>query len=191
MRFFGFAKDTDYTINAPGDPVEIALVAWDVNKDVVVNILDLILVARDLDKTNTADSRTDINGDGKRNILDLTIVARHLGEAPGAAPPAVSINRELSPVMVRAWIARAQVKSDGSLVFPEGIANLRRLLASLIPERTALLANYPNPFNSETWVPSKRNICGCDSAYLRCQRCFSSDVSVRASVCWHFRDSES
>jgi hypothetical protein len=26
-------------------------------------------------------------------------------------------------------------------------------LASLIPEKTALLANYPNPFNPETWIP--------------------------------------
>ena len=33
-----------------------------------------------------------------------------------------------------------------------GIENLQNLLASLIPEETALLANYPNPFNPETWV---------------------------------------
>ena len=31
-------------------------------------------------------------------------------------------------------------------VFPQ-------LFASLIPEKTALLANYPNPFNPETWIP--------------------------------------
>ena len=152
--FFGFAKDTNYTLNAPGDPIEIEIASWDVNKDALVNILDLILVARDLGKGTSADSRTDVNGDGKRNILDLTLVARHLGKlSAAAAPSAIAIDSSVSPEMVRAWIARAQVESDGSLVFQQGIANLRRLLASLIPERTALLMNYPNPFNPETWIP--------------------------------------
>ena len=152
--FFGFAKNTKYTLNAPGDPIEIKLPGWDVNQDAVVNILDLILVARDMGKTDAADSRTDVNGDGKRNILDLTAVARRLGEAPGAAAPsAITIDSDVSPEMVRTWIAHAQAASDGSLVFQQGIANLRQLLASLIPERTALLMNYPNPFNPETWIP--------------------------------------
>ena len=151
--FFGFAKDTNYTLNAPGDPIEIEVASWDVNEDALVNILDLILVARDLGKGTSADSRTDVNGDGKRNILDLTLVARHLGKPSAAAPSAIAIDSSVSPEMVRAWIARAQVESDGSLVFQQGIANLRRLLASLIPERTALLMNYPNPFNPETWIP--------------------------------------
>ena len=152
--FFGFAKDTNYTLNAPGDPIEIEIASWDVNKDALVNILDLILVAQDLGKGAAADSRTDVNGDGKRNILDLTIVARHLGEVGGAAAPSsLAIDSSVSPEMVRAWIARAQVESDGSFAFQQGIANLRQLLASLIPQRTALLANYPNPFNPETWIP--------------------------------------
>ena len=88
------------------------------------------------------------------NILDLTIVARHLGEVGGAAAPSsLAIDSSVSPELVRAWIARAQVESDGSFAFQQGIANLRQLLASLIPQRTALLANYPNPFNPETWIP--------------------------------------
>ena len=48
--------------------------------------------------------------------------------------------------MIQAWIDTAELEDDGSLVFKQGIANLRKLLASLIPKETALLANYPNPF---------------------------------------------
>ena len=152
--FFGFKAGTEYTVNAPGDPIVVELPAWDVNTDGLVNILDLILVARDLGKTALVDSRTDVNGDGKRNILDLNLVARHLNEVSGAAAPSVlALNGSISPEVIRAWIARAQLESDGSLVFQQGIANLKQLLASLIPERTALLANYPNPFNPETWIP--------------------------------------
>ena len=59
----------------------------------------------------------------------------------------------LDPAMIQAWIERAQVEDDGSIAFQQGIANLQRLLASLIPAKTMLLANYPNPFNPETWIP--------------------------------------
>ena len=35
----------------------------------------------------------------------------------------------------------------------KGIIFLEQLLAALVPKETALLPNYPNPFNPETWIP--------------------------------------
>ena len=129
--------------------------AWDVNQDGHVNIRDLILVARDFGSGVPANLRTDVNRDGVINIQDLIIVSQHFGESTdtAASPIIVMDNKELMHTMVQAWIDKARTADDGSLAFQQGIANLERLLASLIPEKTALLANYPNPFNPETWIP--------------------------------------
>ncbi len=129
--------------------------AWDVNQDGRVSIQDLVLVANDLGSGAPANLRTDVNRDGEINIQDLIIVAQHMGESTdSAAAPIVALDsNELTPAMVQAWIEQAQVEDDGSLVFQRGIENLKKLLATLLPEKTVLLANYPNPFNPETWIP--------------------------------------
>ena len=152
--FFGFKAGTEYTVNPPDKRIVVELPPSDVNKDGRVSILDLILVAQGFGKSAVRNSRTDVNGDGKVNVLDLQRVAESMNAATGAAAPsAVVMGNAVSPAMIRAWIALAEVENDGSLAFREGIANLQRLLASLLPARTALLANYPNPFNPETWIP--------------------------------------
>ena len=51
----------------------------DVNKDGIVNVLDLTLVASNLGKRGQNDA--DVNRDGIVNILDLTLVAAAIGEA--------------------------------------------------------------------------------------------------------------
>ena len=128
--------------------VEERLLTGDVNRDGVVNILDLIRVAQQLGKSVPPNSSVDINGDGVVNIFDLTLVAQGIGGA--AAPPA----RGIDSATIETWIAGARIVDDGSIAFRQGIANLQNLLASLIvPQETALLANYPNPFNPETWIP--------------------------------------
>ena len=142
--------------NIPAGPLEITfiveerLATGDVNRDGVVSILDLILVARQLGKSVPSDSPEDINGDGIVNIFDLTLVAQGIG---GAAAPAVATGR-LDAATIEAWISQARLVNDGSIAFRQGIANLENLLVSLIiPKETALHANYPNPFNPETWIP--------------------------------------
>ena len=135
--------------------VEERLAIGDVNRDGRVSILDLILVAQQLGQSVPANSPVDINGDGVVNIFDLTLVAQGIGGA--AAPPA----RGTNTATIQAWIAEARLADDGSIAFRQGIANLQNLLASLIiPQETALHANYPNPFNPETWIPYQLAVPG-------------------------------
>ncbi len=119
----------------------------DLNGDGIVNVLDLILVAQHFGTT-----KGDINGDGITNILDLILVAQHLGETSTPAAPA-ALHVSLSPETVQKWIDMAHAQNDGSVIFAQGIAMLERLLALMIPDKTVLRANYPNPFNPETWIP--------------------------------------
>ncbi len=138
--------------------------AWDVNQDGEVDILDLMHVAQYLREDPSVNPQSDVDGDGTIGILDLITVAQHFDESTASAPISISeggINTDsytvdtekLMPATIQAWIAHAQIENDGSIAFQKGIANLQRLLTSLTPKRTALLANYPNPFNPETWIP--------------------------------------
>ncbi len=149
---FGFDVDTEYTVNAPISRHKIP--AYDVNEDGQINFLDLILVGQDYGKSVPVNARADVNGDGRVNITDIVLVAGHLGEITGIpAAPDLLTYKGLSPRQVSFWIKTAQAEDDGSLVFLQGIANLQRLLTTLTPQQTALLANYPNPFNPETYIP--------------------------------------
>ena len=132
--------------------VEGQLATGDVNRDGRVSILDLILVAQQLGRRVPAGSPVDLNGDGVVSILDLILTARAIGNTTASAAPAVEAE-SIDPATIEAWIAQARLEDDGSLTFKQGIENLQNLLASLIPEETALFGNYPNPFNPETWIP--------------------------------------
>ena len=133
-------------------PVKKERIPEDVNADGNVNIQDLVLVAANLGATgqNTAD----VNGDGTVNVLDLTRVAGALGAAAGA-PSDWERNLAFTPTreQVSEWLKQARQMNITDPTFQRGFLMLERLIASLTPKETALLPNYPNPFNPETWIP--------------------------------------
>ena len=59
----------------------------------------------------------------------------------------------LTPTDVEGWLTQAQQMGLTDPAYLRGIAMLEHILAVLTPKETALLPNYPNPFNPETWIP--------------------------------------
>ena len=124
----------------------------DVNNDGSVNILDLILIASDLGNAGT-NLAADVSGDGVVNILDLILVAG-MFEGAAAAPSAQpQVLETLTAVEVQGWLTDARSLEVRDPIMKRGFLVLEQLLAALTPTETKLLANYPNPFNPETWIP--------------------------------------
>ena len=139
---------TFYAISDTGPPPMTA----DVNNDGVGNVLDLILIASELGNAGT-NLAADVNRDGIVSILDL-VLAAGLFEGAAAAPSAQPQAPEaLTAVEVQGWLVNARSLETRDLIMKRGIIVLEQLLVSLTPTETELLANYPNPFNPETWIP--------------------------------------
>ena len=133
----------------------LAELIGDLNGDGVVNIQDIVLIAASVGASG--ENNADLNGDGVVNVQDLVLIANALGNAAGA-PSA----HALSAAQVELWLSLAKQEAERNIQtsgFPNrfsyerGILVLEQLLRTLAPQETVLLANYPNPFNPETWIP--------------------------------------
>ncbi len=127
---------------------------WDINNDGVVDVQDIILVWNNFGVKIPEFPKADVNKDGKVDIIDLLYVASHLGESCiASASPKSTFPVHKHVNSVEKWLTEARLADDGSNIFRTGISALEGLLNSVIPEKTVLLPNYPNPFNPETWIP--------------------------------------
>lgn len=124
--------------------------SWDINGDGQVNAADLAIIAQNIGKY---DESLDLTGDEYVTIQDFILVAAHLGESVTSDALATQADVLISTDTIQAWLEMSHIEDDGSLTFKRGIANLERLLQASRPNATALLPNYPNPFNPETWIP--------------------------------------
>ncbi len=145
--------DLDGNITQRRFPVEEPVLVEDVNQDGSVDNIDWQLVAAAQGQDPPADPRTDVNGDGKVGVEDILLVAGAI-DADRGAPSLYPATLEMfTASIVQQWLSEARYVDLTDPILQRGILVLERLLAALVPKETALLPNYPNPFNPETWIP--------------------------------------
>ena len=139
-----------------GESFSIFVSLADVNRDGVTDMADLAIVAQLVAQTMgepVENPRADVNGDGVVDGEDFALVAANLGEGEAAAPSQAALPAGLTLEKVEWALNLLHAENTGSPAFRRGIAKLEGFLALLVPDKTLLLANYPNPFNPETWIP--------------------------------------
>ncbi|MDE0400353.1 MAG: lamin tail domain-containing protein, partial [Candidatus Poribacteria bacterium] len=152
LTYYGDKTD----ISTPGigiviNKISTQSIEYDVNQDGVADISDLVMVAGRFGQSGP--NIADVNGDGVVNVQDLILVAGALSEtqaAPSLHPTSLAM---FTATDIQGWLAEAQSLDLMDPKLQSGIRFLRQLLTVLTPKETALLANYPNPFNPETWIP--------------------------------------
>ena len=144
-------------VSQPTQPTQPPVASkYDVNEDGKVNNADTRAVAGAVGQSGAAitNPRTDVDGSGTVDVTDLILVIANLDA--DVAAPAIDIDVKALDVdfdRVQEQVEVLLASGDRSIAAQRALLYLQHLLASARPDETVLLANYPNPFNPETWIP--------------------------------------
>ena len=147
----GDISDIALGIFSQNPPPVVPVVREDVNRDGVIDLQDTAVVRANLGQTGQNDA--DVNDDNVVDVDDLVLVLAAIENAAAAPTTHTQIQQLFTTKEVQQWLTEAQLSEETSPAYLRGITMLEQILALLIPQETVLLANYPNPFNPETWIP--------------------------------------
>ena len=126
----------------------------DVNSDGVINIADLLLVGKYIGEPPLTYPSADVNGDGKIDIADMIEIIESAVKTTTAAGASKQRVTGETGAAVSALYDKIETLSADASEIERVRAFLEPLLMPLErPVSTQLHANYPNPFNPETWIP--------------------------------------
>ena len=147
----GANTETTTTAKKATTPAKKDNAKYDVNGDGTVDNTDASLVSAGFD---TGNAKYDVNGDGKVSFLDLLLVFDNRDDDAAAAPAIVGMKLNAVQIdRIEEQIDLLIATNDRSPAAMRTLVYMQQLLATARPEKTQLFANYPNPFNPETWLP--------------------------------------
>jgi len=139
------------TATKPTTPTLAAKPNYDVDGSGTVDNADLFLVAL---AVGTNNATYDVNNDSTVDDKDIALVRDNRDDGAAAAPMVVGVKLNAEQVSrLQEQIDLLIARGDRSPDALKTLIYLQQLIATARPEKTQLLANYPNPFNPETWMP--------------------------------------
>ena len=133
--------------NVPAEPVRVLISPEDVDQNNTVDMQDLSIVSKHFGQyiTSEQEKNPDVDRDGIVTIEDFALIQARIEENLDVVA--------VSPQNLQSLLERLKGLDESNPALQQDIQALEARLVVLLPKITALLPNYPNPFNPETWIP--------------------------------------